>query len=92
MTSSVFECGHEKCGYAIASEGMSAIQLKALRMWKKTCPQCGHQTQWQEKLPLLNTDTLQIEINGGSHAKTTIKNSNQVRRPKRRTDGDDRHY
>lgn len=88
MPESVFACGNvEKCSYSIASTGMNAIQLKALRMWPKTCPNCGKQTRWQEKIPLLNTDTIKRQANGGPiHEKTTKEDRNQNRRQKRAAD------
>lgn len=70
MPSSVFECPTPKCGYVIASEGMNAIQLKALRMWAKTCPQCHQIGHWTEKLPLLDTETIKTQPNGGANVST----------------------
>lgn len=87
MPNTVFECGNEKCAYAIDASALNAIQLKALRMWKKTCPQCGQQTHWQEKLPLLNTETLKTP-NGGQNAslsKVTTKSASQKRKAARYT-------
>lgn len=86
----VFECGNDKCAYAIASNGLNELQLKALRRWKKTCPRCGKQTHWAEKIPLLNTETL-AQANGGSgYAKNiqeaTREDRNRKRRAQRRTD------
>lgn len=66
-----FVCPTPKCGYAIASEGMNAIQLKALRVWKKTCPKCGKISRWVEQSSLLNTQT--IKTNGISQNEETLK-------------------
>lgn len=85
MPETLFECGNEKCAYAIDTSTLNAIQLKALRMWKKTCPQCGQQTHWQEKLPLLNTETLK-QLNGGQNAslsKNIPKTAGQKRKAAR---------
>lgn len=88
MPSSEFVCPTPKCGYAIASEGMNAIQLKALRMWAKTCPKCGKISHWTEKLPLLNGDQIKT-LNGGqkdaSTSKTVPKTAGQKRRATRHT-------
>ena len=62
----VFECGNQKCAYAIAADGLNAIQLKALRMWAKTCPKCNQSTKWLEQLALLDTKTLPNKTDGGS--------------------------
>lgn len=86
----VFECGTTKCSYSIASEGMNAIQLKALRRWKKTCPKCKQLTLWLEQMPLLNTDTLQTKTYGGSKREnnqiSTKEATNHNRRQKRAAD------
>lgn len=84
MPSSVFECGNPKCAYAIDSEGLNKIQLKALRMWAKTCPRCAQQTHWQEKLPLLNTNTIKpMEGKNASLSKVIPKTESQKRRAAR---------
>jgi hypothetical protein len=69
MPSSVFECPTPKCAYVIDSEGLNSIQLKALRMWAKTCPQCHKIGHWTEKLPLLNTETTKTNLGGLNNAK-----------------------
>ena len=74
MPGSVFECPTPKCGYAIDSEGLNKIQLKALRMWAKTCPQCHKIGHWQEKLPLLDTKTTQ-SLGGQNHASHSTNNT-----------------
>ena len=63
----VFECPTAKCAYVIDSEGLNAIQLKALRMWAKTCPRCHQLGHFVEKLPLLDTKTLK-DIGGSKNA------------------------
>lgn len=82
MPETVFECPTPKCGYAIDADGMNAVQLKALRMWAKTCPRCGKISHWQEKLPLLNTKTIK-SLGGQDHAsisKTNTKTASQRRK------------
>ena len=87
MPETIFECPTPKCGYAIDAEGMNAIQLKALRMWAKTCPQCHKLGHFVEKLPLLNTKTTQ-SLGGQNHAsnsKTNTKTASQKRKAARHT-------
>ena len=64
----VFECPTPKCGNTIEAEGLNKIQLKALRMWPKTCNRCGKIGRWQEKLNMFNNlDTPKInKRKGGS--------------------------
>lgn len=85
MPSSVFECPTPKCAYVIDSEGLNPIQLKALRMWAKTCPQCHQIGHWQEKLPLLDTKT--IKADGGqtdaNSRKINTKTASQKRKAAR---------
>lgn len=50
----VFECPTPKCGNTIESTGLNKIQLKALRMWPKTCNRCGKIGRWVEKLNMFN--------------------------------------
>lgn len=82
MPSTVFECPTPKCGYAIDADGMNAIQLKALRMWAKTCPRCNKIGHWLEKLPLLDTKTI-TDLGGSKNAnysKTNTKTASQRRK------------
>ncbi len=74
-TDAVFECATPKCAYAIDVAGLNKIQLETLRRWAKTCPKCGKRTHWQEKLPLLNTETTKNKTNGGSTNAKTINQS-----------------
>ena len=75
----LFECGNDKCAYAIDKADLNKVQLEALRRWAKTCPRCGQRTKWLEKLPLLNTKTLTSKIYGGSsYEKTTIKTNSPL--------------
>lgn len=84
MPNSVFECPTPKCAYAIDSEGLNAIQLKALRMWAKTCPRCGKISHWIEKLPLLNTNTTKpMEGKNAGLTQTLPKSQSQKRRAAR---------
>lgn len=71
MPESVFECGAVKCAYAIATASLNGVQLKALRMWNKTCPRCGERTMWQEKIPLLNTKTISNDLGGSNESLNT---------------------
>jgi hypothetical protein len=81
MSVEQFVCGTENCGYAIASEGLNHIQLKALRVWKKTCPNCGKQTLWVEQTSLLNTQTTTKKpMEGKRHAKAKKPNINDQNR------------
>lgn len=85
MPGSVFECATPKCAYAIDAEGLNKIQLEALRRWAKTCPRCNQRTKWQEKLPLLNTETTKV-IGGSKNAapnKTVPKTQSQKRKSAR---------
>ena len=66
MTKTVFECGNDKCAYAMDAEGLNRVKLEALRRWPKTCPRCGQLTRWLEKLSLLNTQTTNSKTYGGS--------------------------
>ena len=88
MPNSVFECPTPKCGYVIDSEGLNSIQLKALRMWAKTCPQCHKIGHWTEKLPLLNTKTT-TNLGGLKNANTnqTVPKSQSQKRKAARHDG-----
>lgn len=72
MATELFKCPTPKCAYAIASEGLNAIQLQVLRRWAKTCPRCGQRTKWQEKQTLLKTDTIK-KFNGGTKDAKTHK-------------------
>lgn len=89
MPSSVFECPTPKCAYVIDSEGMNSIQLKALRMWAKTCPQCHKIGHWTEKLPLLNTETTNNNLGGLNDAATNtpVPKSKSQKRKAARHDG-----
>lgn len=85
MPSTVFECPTPKCAYAIDADGMNAIQLKALRMWVKTCPRCQKLGHFVEKLPLLNTKTI-TDLGGSKNAnvsKTNTKTASQRRKADR---------
>lgn len=87
MPDTVFECPTPKCGYAIDTEGLNSIQLKALRMWAKTCPQCHKLGHFTEKLPLLNTKTI-TDLGGSknaNHSKTNTKTASQRRKAARHT-------
>ena len=89
QSDSVFECATPKCTYAIDSAGLNKIQLKALRMWAKTCPRCGKMTRWQEKLPLLNTQITK-QANGGlenANTNTNVPKSQSQKRKAARHDG-----
>lgn len=66
MPSTQFVCDTPKCGYAIDADGLNAIQLKALRMWAKTCPRCSKSTKWQEQQSLFNINTTKSKTDGGS--------------------------
>lgn len=82
MPDTVFECPTPKCGYAIDTEGLNSIQLKALRMWAKTCPRCQKLGHFVEKLPLLNTKTI-TDLGGSknaNHSKTNTKTAGQRRK------------
>lgn len=71
MPNSVYECGTPNCANAIATEGLNKVKLEALRRWAKTCDRCGKRTQWQEKVLLLNTETItQKPMEGKRNAKT----------------------
>lgn len=69
----LFVCGNtEKCTNSISANGLNDIQLKALRMWPKTCDNCGKQTHWIEQLGLFeNIETVptQKRIGGRRHGK-----------------------
>lgn len=87
MPNSVFECPTPKCAYAIDTEGLNKIQLKALRMWVKTCPRCKQTSHWVEKLALLDTKTIS-KANGGQNESlnTTLpKTQSQKRKAARYT-------
>lgn len=52
----VFACGNVlKCANAIAADTLNKVQLKAIRMWPKTCDDCGKQTKWVEQQALFDT-------------------------------------
>lgn len=88
MPASVFECPTNKCGYAIASDDLNEIQLKALRRWVKRCPKCNKSSKWLEKYPLLDTKTIKA-IGGQSNdslsktGSTIPKTESQKRRAHR---------
>ncbi len=82
MPDTVFECPTPKCAYAIDAAGLNKIQLKALRMWAKTCPRCQKLGHFVEKLPLLNTKTIN-DLGGSEHAnhsKANTKTASQRRK------------
>ncbi len=84
-----FKCANPNCAYAIDSSGLNKIQLKALRMWAKTCPSCGKQTKWLEQASLLETQ-IQSNDNGGSqnaNTNTSIPKSQSQKRRSARYDG-----
>lgn len=87
MLDTFFECGTLNCTYAIASRGMNAVQLKALRNWSKSCPRCGKITKWLEQLPLLNTKTLSnLNLGGSNNESLTIKPITKTASQKRKAD------
>lgn len=88
MPNAVFECPTPKCAYVIDSEGLNSIQLKALRMWAKTCPRCQKLGHFVEKLPLLDTQTTKNDLGGSanaSHSKSNTKTASQKRKAARYT-------
>lgn len=88
MPDGVFECATKKCGESIAITGLNKIQLEVLRRWAKTCPRCQQRTKWQEKIPLLNTETTKV-IGGSKNAATnqTVPKSQSQKRKAARHDG-----
>lgn len=89
MPTNQFCCANPKCAYAIDSDGLNKIQLKALRMWAKTCPKCGQMTHWIEQTSLLETPK-QSMTNGGSqnaNTNTSIPKSQSQKRRSARHDG-----
>lgn len=88
MPNAVFECATPKCAYAIDSEGLNKIQLEALRRWAKTCPRCQQRTKWQEKLPLLNTETTKIiGVSKNAKSNPALPKSQSQKRKAARHDG-----
>ena len=81
----VFECPTPKCAYAIDSDGLNAIQLKALRMWAKTCPRCHNLGHFVEQLPLLDTKT--INSLGGQNNASNRKINTKTASQRRKADG-----
>lgn len=69
----VFACGNlTKCANTIAADGLNKVQLKALRLWPKTCSDCGKQTKWIEQLALFDNIQTQPQtqrIGGRKHGK-----------------------
>lgn len=66
MNNIVFECGNDKCNNTIALNSLNSVKLKVLRRWSKSCEQCNTRTVWQEKIQLINIQTLNTHNNGGS--------------------------
>lgn len=87
MPHNQFKCANTKCAYAIDSDGLNKIQLKALRMWAKTCPSCGQQTKWLEQTSLLETN--KNTTNGGSNHASTHKTLSKTQSQKRRSNRHD---
>ena len=86
MPSDQFKCAN--CPYAIDASGLNKIQLKALRMWAKTCPKCGKMTHWIEQSSLLETPK-PTKDHGGSYEtnnQTIPKTQSQKRRSARHYD------
>lgn len=84
MTSDQFKCANPNCAYAIDAEGLNKIQLKALRMWAKTCPSCGQMTKWLEQASLLKTPN-KLKTNGGSQNANTNQTLSKTQSQKRRS-------
>lgn len=84
-----FKCANPNCAYAIDSDGLNKIQLKALRMWAKTCPKCGQMTKWLEQASLLETPKHQTTYGGSQNANTNqvISKTQSQKRRSTRHDG-----
>jgi hypothetical protein len=71
----VYTCGNApKCNNAIAADQLNAVQLKAIRLWPKTCDDCGKQTKWVEQqtlFDLLPATKPKARIGGRRNAKNT---------------------
>ena len=51
----IFVCGNvTKCANSIAADGLNDVQLKAIRLWPRTCSDCTKSTTWIEQLALFD--------------------------------------
>lgn len=80
MPTDQFKCAN--CPYAIDASGLNKIQLKALRMWARTCPKCGQMTKWIEQASLLENEN--NISNGGSQNANTNQSVSKTQSQKRR--------